>query len=266
MKLLLRNAALDYTVDGPRTGVPIVLIHGFPFDKTMWTPQVEALKRRYYTITYDVRGHGRSEVGDGQYSIELFVDDLIALLDHLKLTRAVLAGLSMGGYIALRAVERNPDRVRALVLCDTRSEADTNEGKIRRAAQARFVKERPIEEFANMLLPGLFYDKSFSERPEAVAHIRETILSTSPLSIAGTLIALAGRTDTTPSLYNIRVPCLVLVGKHDALTPVSAATAIKEKIPGAQMYIIPDAGHVSSLEQPERFNAHLIEFLAKLPT
>ncbi len=265
MKLALRTCSLEYSVDGPRTGIPVVLIHGFPFDKTMWEPQVEALKRRYYTITYDVRGHGKSEVGDGQYTIELFVDDLIALLDHLKLSRAVLVGLSMGGYIALRAVERNADRVRALVLCDTRSEADTNEGKIRRAAQAKLVKERPIEEFADLLLPGLFHEKSFSERPQAVAHIRSTILATSPLSIAGTLIALAGRTDTTPALYSVRVPSLVLVGKHDALTPVSAATAIKEKLFGAQLQIIPDAGHVSNVEQPERFNAHLIEFLSKLP-
>ncbi len=263
MKLVIGTVALEYSVEGPRTGVPVVFIHGFPFDQSMWAPQVAALKPSHYVVTYDVRGHGRSGVGDGQYTIELFVDDLLTLLDHLRIARAVIVGLSMGGYIALRAIERAPDRFRGLVLCDTRSEADSNEGKIRRATQAQFVKTQPMSSFADLLLTGLFYEKSFSERPDAVARIRSSIERTSPVAVAGTLIALAGRTDTTPSLYSIKVPTMILVGKHDTLTPVSAATAIREKVPDATMHIIPGAGHVSNLEQPERFNEHLLTFLKR---
>ncbi|HUN66967.1 MAG TPA: alpha/beta fold hydrolase [Bacteroidota bacterium] len=264
MKLTIQKTGIEYSVRGPRTGIPVVLVHGFPFDQRMWDPQVEALCGKYYTVTYDVRGHGKSETGDGQYNVELFVDDLIALLDHLKISRAVLVGLSMGGYIALRTAERNPERVRALVLCDTRSEADGNEGKIRRAAQANLVRSEGLAAFLEPFLQGVFYKGTYSSNPELVSTIRSTIERTSPRSITGTLIALAGRTDTTPALYSIRVPTLILVGKNDTLTPVSASTAMKEKIPGAKMHIIPKAGHLSNLENPQEFNERLLDFLAGL--
>ncbi len=266
MKASIQGTGIDYTIEGPRTGIPVIFIHGFPFDRNIWKPQTEVLKNRFYTISYDIRGFGASDLGDGQYTVELFVDDLIGLLDHLKIGRGVLVGLSMGGYIALRAAERNPERVRGLVLCDTRSEADSNEGKIRRADQARNLKQEGTKEFARTFVGGLFYEKTFAEKPEIVESIRTTIERTSPLSIAGTLIALAGRTDTTPALYNIRVPTLILVGRHDGLTPVSASTAMREKIPGAEMHIIPHAAHLSNLENPEEFNLHLLNFLNKLQT
>src|SRR5258708_7647613 len=112
--------------------IPIVFLHGFPFSQAMWEPQVAVLSKGQ-AVTYDIRGHGQAPVGDGLYTIELFVDDLIALLDERKIPKAILCGLSMGGYIALRAVERESHRVAGLVLADTRSEADPNEGKIKRA-------------------------------------------------------------------------------------------------------------------------------------
>ena len=264
MKVTIQGTGIEYSVEGPRTGIPVIFIHGFPFDRSIWKGQVDLLKNQFYTVTYDIRGYGGSDAGDGQYTIELFVDDLIALLDHLKISRGVLVGLSMGGYISLRAAERNPERVRGLVLCDTRSEADSNEGKIRRADQARIVQREGTRDFARSFVAGLFDETSFAEKPEIVESIRMLIERTSPRSIVGTLIALGGRTDTTPALYNIRVPTLVLVGRHDTLTPVSASTAMKEKIPGAEMHIIPHAGHLSNLENPEEFNEHLLNFLLKL--
>jgi 3-oxoadipate enol-lactonase len=264
MKLLLQDAGIEYEIYGHRTGIPVLFIHGFPFNRSMWEPQIDALKNHYYLVSYDIRGHGKSGIGDGQYTIELFVDDLIALLDHLKINRAVMVGLSMGGYIALRTVERHPDRVRGLVLCDTRSEADSNEGKIRRATQAKTLKQSGTQPFAQAFIGGLFYQSTFSNQPQVVTSIRSIIEQTSPLSIAGTLIALAGRTDTTSALYSIRVPTLILVGKHDTLTPVSASSAMKEKIPGAEMHIIPHAAHLSNLENTEEFNMHLISFLKKI--
>jgi 3-oxoadipate enol-lactonase len=264
MRFENHGTGIEYQTGGPRTGLPVVLIHGFPFSREMWQPQVEALRRNYYIITYDVRGHGASDAGDGQYTVELFVDDLIALLDHLKLSRVVLGGFSMGGYIALRAVERNPERFRGLILCDTKSEPDNNEGKIRRATQVRAVKLFGTKQFAENFLHTVFHEKSFTSRPDAIELIRGIIEGNSPVGVAGTLIALAARTDTTPALFTINIPTLILVGQHDALTPVSAANAMKVKIPGADLRTIPHAAHMSNLENPEEFNEALIEFLKKI--
>jgi 3-oxoadipate enol-lactonase len=261
MRYTTNGVGIEYHIEGPRTGVPVVFIHGFPFCKEMWKPQIEALKKEYYVITYDVRGHGASDMSDGQYSIEYFVDDLVGLLDHLRISRAVVVGLSMGGYIALRAIERNPERFRGLVLCDTRSEADSNEGKIKRAVQAQLVKSEGMKSFADSFVKGLFFEKTFTENPQAVELIRGIIEKTSPLAVAGTLIALSARTDSTPSLYNIKVPSLILVGKHDALTPPSASSAMKEKIPHATMFIISKAAHLCNLENTEEFNKYLLTFL-----
>ena len=264
MRLQVHGVGIEYQTEGPRTGLPVVLIHGFPFSREMWKPQVELLRKNYYVITYDVRGHGASETGDGQFTVELFVDDLISLLDHLKLSRAVVAGFSMGGYIALRAIERHPDRFRALILCDTKSEPDNNEGKIRRAGQVKAVKLFGTKQFAENFLRTVFYEKTFTVKPDAVDLIRGIIEKSDTAGVAGTLIALAARTDTTPSLYSIAVPALIIVGQHDALTPLSAANAMKVKIPGAELRAIPHAAHMSNLENPDEFNEALIEFLKKV--
>src|SRR5512135_2423281 len=132
MILYMSNDPFVYVESGPPSAMPVVFIHGFPFSHEMWQPQLEAVGKRHRAIAYDVRGHGGSFAGDGQYTIEGHVDDLLGLLDTLKIKKTVIVGLSMGGYIALRALERNPERFRAAVLCDTRSEADTDEGKLRR--------------------------------------------------------------------------------------------------------------------------------------
>ena len=140
MRITLNGIQINYVERGMPQGKPVVFIHGFPFNHSMWEPQMLALPNEYRAIAFDVRGHGDSDLADGQYSIEFFVDDLLALLDHLVVEKAILCGLSMGGYIALRAVERHPERVMALALCDTRSEADTNEAKVKRANQVKAVK------------------------------------------------------------------------------------------------------------------------------
>ncbi len=264
MKLRLDGGNIEYDINGPRNGVPVVFIHGFPFSRQMWRYQVDALKQDYHVITYDVRGHGGSDTGDGQYSVELFVDDFIALLDHLKLRSVVAVGLSMGGYIVLRAVERHPERFRGIVLCDTRSEADGNDGKVKRARQVIELGENGLAGFTESFLGAVFHGKTLSEKPAVVGAIRETIANTPLPAVRGTLLALAGRTDTTPSLYRIAVPTLILVGRHDAVTPPSASHAMKDKIPGAELHVIPDAGHLSNLENPEEFTTHLFNFLHRI--
>jgi 3-oxoadipate enol-lactonase len=263
MKASVNGAELYYEDTGNPAGVPVVLIHGFPFSHEMWRPQVELLQDRFRVITYDVRGHGRSEVGDGQYTIELFVDDLISLLDHLKVEKAVLCGLSMGGYIALRAVERNPERCRALILCDTSSEADNNEAKLRRAASIKTVKRDGVKAYAETFVKAVFASESLTKKPEIVAMIRAIIESNSALAICGTLLALAGRTETTSSLPKFEVPTLILVGELDKLTPHSLSMKMRDNLRYAELHIISGAAHMSNLENPEEFTSHLLSFLNK---
>jgi 3-oxoadipate enol-lactonase len=255
---------LHYEVFGPESGIPVVFIHGFPFSSEMWKLQIEALQSTYRVMIYDVRGHGKSDVGDGQYSIEYFVDDLFALLDQLTIKKVVLVGLSMGGYIALRAVERQHGRFRGLVLCDTRSEGDTNESKVKRANQAKLVKTKGMKEFADDFVRAAFFEKTFQFNPGAVQIIREMIEQTSPVAIAGTLIALAARTDTTPSLVRISIPSMIIVGENDTLTPLHSALSMSEKLPNSEMYIIPNAAHVSNMENPKDFNERLLAFLQRI--
>lgn len=266
MKIQLNGAAISYADRGLPQGTPVVFIHGFPFNHTMWDPQMRALPNHFRAITYDIRGHGQSDVGDGQYSIELFVDDFIGLLDHLVIRQAVVCGLSMGGYIALRAIERHPERFRGLILCDTRSEADSDEGKIKRSAAVKSVKKGGVEAFAASFVKAVFAPETFRTKPDAVETIRKMIVSNSPLGIGGTLLAMAARTDTTKALSGIRVPTLILVGEHDALTPPSSSQAMHERIPSSQMHVLPGAAHMSNIENAGEFNRHLLEFLEQFKT
>jgi 3-oxoadipate enol-lactonase len=250
-------------VDGPSSGLPVVFVHGFPFSHAMWHPQIEALRSTYHTLAYDIRGHGNTETGDGQYTIELFVDDLIGVLDERNIGQAVFVGLSMGGYIILRLHERQPERFKGLVLCDTRSEADTDEAKIRRAGSIVAVKRNGVKAFAQNFVRSVFAAETFEKKPETVKFITSIIENNSPIGIAGTLLALASRTDTTQSLGSISVPTIILVGEHDVLTPVASAEALKQRIHGSRLHVIPHAAHMSNLENPEVFNMRLIEFLNK---
>lgn len=264
MNALINNATINLIDEGPRNGQPVLFVHGFPFSHAMWSEQLRVVSQQYRAIAYDVRGHGESLVGDGQYTIEGHVEDLIALIDHLALPPVVIVGLSMGGYIALRALERNPERFRAAVLCDTRSEADNNEGKLRRAAGAVAVKRDGSAVFADGFVKAVFAAHSLAAKPDAVRAIHDVIRSTPPLSIAGTLIALAARTDTTASLEALSLPTLILVGEHDVTTPPAASQAMHERIRGSELFIVPDAAHMSNLENPEFFNEKLLYFLKRV--
>ncbi|HCA82114.1 MAG TPA: alpha/beta hydrolase [Bacteroidetes bacterium] len=255
---------MSYMERGLPQGVPIVFIHGFPFNHMMWDPQMKALPNHYRAITYDIRGHGESAVGDGQYSLEFFVDDLLGLLDHLVIDKAILCGLSMGGYIALRAYERFPERIRALVLCDTKSEGDANEARVKRAGTVRSVKTAGVAQFAEDFAKLVFAPQSFQTHPDAVEAIKIAIRENSPIGISGAALALGMRTDTTAVLPRIKVPTLLLVGEHDALTPPAASEALQRQIPNAELHVIPAAGHMSNLENPGEFNRHLIDFLNRL--
>jgi 3-oxoadipate enol-lactonase len=264
MKAVVDGDEIFYVDAGISKATPIVLIHGFPFSHEMWDPQIEALQKQFRVIAYDLRGHGKSGVGDGQYTLEFFVDDLLGLLDHLKLERAVLCGLSMGGYIALRAVERNPERVQGLILADTQAKADSNEAKLKRAAAIKSVKAMGVKAYAEGFVKSVFAPQTLANNKAAVEKIRGIIQSNSSLGICGGLLALASRTDTTESLPGIKVPTLILVGEHDASTPPSASQEMHNRIPNSEIYVIPNAAHLSNLENSEKFNEHLLDFLGRL--
>lgn len=257
-------APIHYVEFGASSELPVVLTHAFPLTHEMWRPQIETLETDYRVVAYDVRGFGKSDAGSGQYALEFMVDDLLWLLDRLAIERAVLCGVSMGGYITLRAAERYPDRVCGMVLADTRSEADSNEAKIKRSGAMKTVKEQGIEVFAENFLKTAFAAGTFASNSALIEEARGLITGNSALGICGGLVALATRTDTTAFLPQIKVPTLVLVGEDDALTPPSAARAMACKIPGAELHVIPAAAHMSNLENPQVFNRHLLDFLGRL--
>jgi len=239
----------------------IVFLHGFPFNHSMWDAQIQLLGRRFRTLAYDQRGHGQSDVGTGHYALELLVDDLLELLDAKKITKAVLCGLSMGGYVALRAMERAPERFSGLILADTRSESDSNETRIKRSGSLKTIQEQGVSTFCEGFLKAIFAPESLIHKPEVVDQVRNMIMGNSPIGIMGMIMALAGRTDTTASLDKIKVPTLILVGEKDAVTPPEAAQAMYDKIHGATWVKIPNAGHMSNLENPDAFNAALEKFI-----
>jgi 3-oxoadipate enol-lactonase len=263
MKTLINDIAISYIEHGSSQGLPIVFIHGFPFSHKMWEPQMRELPNDIHAIAYDVRGHGSSDIGDGQFTIELFVDDLIVLLDHLGIEKAVLCGLSMGGYIALRAIERHPNRIKGLVLCDTKSESDTNEEKIKRTSSIKTVKSAGVSAFAEDFVKAVFWTKTFKKNPGAIEFIKELIRANSTLGICGTLLALASRTDTTQSLSSINVPTCIIVGEYDLRTPPSCAQGMHKAIAGSELHILSNAGHMSNLENTKDFNENLVAFLKK---
>jgi 3-oxoadipate enol-lactonase len=257
--------SLPYYVDlGPRDALVITFVHAFPLNHKMWQPQIALLKDRCRVIVPDLRGFGKTDAGDGQYTLELFVDDLIELLDHLKIQKTVVCGLSMGGYIVLRAVERNPERFRGLVLGDTRSEADSNEAKLKRSAAIKAVKQQGVAAFADDFVKTALAPQTLAVKRNIVTTVKNLAQESSPIGICGALLAMAARTDTTASLMRIDVPTLILVGEHDALTPPAEAKSLQDKIRDAELHVIPDAAHISNLENPQEFNERLLAFLERI--
>ncbi len=264
MKIKINGWSMNYVERGAPGATPVIFIHGFPFSLEMWEPQMRALPNQFRAVAYDLRGHGQSDVGDGQYSIEFFVDDLIGLMDHLVIEKATVCGLSIGGYIALRAIERHPDRFNALVLCDTKSGADSDEGKVKRATTLRSLKLNGVGPFAETFVKTVFAESTFTAHPEIVQSITSVVASTSPIAIGGTLLALASRTDTTAALASIAVPTLILCGEHDALTPPEQSELMHKRIAGSVLHVVPSAAHLSNLENSGVFNERLIAFLKSI--
>ncbi len=241
----------------------IIFIHGFPFDKSSWNLQYEALKAKFRVITYDIRGFGHSTSNSAPFSIDLFADDLIAFMDGLSIQKATICGLSMGGYIALNAINRYPDRIEKLILCDTQCIADSPEGKDKRYKTIDLLNNGGLLQWADAFTKNLFTGESLQNNQIVVSSIKEVMLSTSIQTLVSTLKALAERNETCSILTSIRVPVLILCGDSDVITPPDKSQQINQSIISSEMKIISRAGHLSNIEQAEIFNTYLMEFLSK---
>jgi 3-oxoadipate enol-lactonase len=262
MKAEVNGIEIDYDDEG--SGLPVVFIHAFPMNRSMWDEQVAALRGRCRTIALDLRGFGKSGVPEGPYSMESMASDVRGLMAHLDIDRAVLVGLSMGGYISLAFYKLYPDAVRALVLADTRASEDTHEGRERRFKSADKAERDGADAIAKDMELVAFAPSTLEKRRDIIERARAIIEANSPQGIAAAQRGMATRNDSTYVLIGIDCPTLIVVGSEDSLTPPSEAEALRNGIPHSRLKVIDGAGHMSNLEQPEQFNSALVEFIDSL--
>jgi 3-oxoadipate enol-lactonase len=232
----------------------------------MWRGQIAEFSERFRVVAPDLRGHGGTTFTREPSTMEEMADDVAALLDELNVPRAVVCGLSMGGYVALALYRAHPSRVRALVLADTRAKADAEDVRRMREENAQRALAEGMEPIVNSMLPKLLSERARAGSPEVVARLREMMLGVNPEGAAAALRGMALRRDQTDLLSKIDVPVLVVAGSEDNVTPPSEAEAMHALIEGSRLQVIEGAGHVSNVERPEEFDRALAEFLEDLPS
>jgi pimeloyl-ACP methyl ester carboxylesterase len=252
---------LSVYLSGNEKSKSIIFIHGFPYDHFMWDEQIEYLAGKYFCVTYDIRGLGGSNAGDGQFTMEMFVDDLESIVDNLNLDRPVLCALSMGGYISLRAMERFQNKFSGLILCDTKPGADDNAGKIKRASAIKQINSGDFENFIETFVLNCFGEMFVKEKNVEYRKVVERSKKNDPVGIKGGLLAMAGRTDTTENLSKINLPTLIICGSEDKLTPPEIMKPIAEIIPNSNFVLVESAGHMTPVENPKTVNSAIIDFL-----
>jgi len=255
---------LAYDDYGP--GPVVVLLHGFPLNRKTWSAQETSVGSMYRVIAPDLRGHGDSAAPEGVFTMDAMAADVIELLDALQITEpVVLGGLSMGGYVALALWAHYPQRFRALMLMDTRAAADTPEAARNREELARTVESTgSTKHVVDAMIPKLFSEETLTRRPTLIPRVRAAMEHNSARGVAGALRGMAQRPDRTAVLPTITVPTLVLVGAHDVITPPEESRKLAAAVPGAQLVVIPAAGHLAPIENPESVNEAILGFLSKL--
>ncbi|WP_435270727.1 alpha/beta fold hydrolase [Streptomyces sp. 1222.5] len=246
---------------GVTNRVPLVLVHGHPFDRTMWHPQLAEFATGRRVIAPDLRGYGASPVTPGTVPLSRHAQDLADLLDLLRVDTFVLAGLSMGGQIAMECHARFGDRIRGLVLADTFPDAETPEGRRNRAATAERLLAEGMRGYADEVLEKMVAPYA---PPDVKAHVHRMMAATPPEGAAAALRGRAERPDYRDLLTGVRVPALVVVGADDTYTPVSDAEAMHAALPDSVLHVVEGAAHLPNLERPEEFNRVLGDFLARL--
>lgn len=241
----------------------IVFIHGFPFDKSIWDDQLSSLPENFRGIAYDVRGFGESTTQHNFLSIDLFASDLLGFLSSLSIETCILCGISMGGYIALRAFELAPERIKGLVLCDTNAVADGNETKLKRFKSIQQVADGAKQEFTESFIQNVFSPNTLANKPEVLHFLRAVILNTSDETICATLLAMASRTDTSHVLPKIKVPVLIIRGEEDKLMSQAQTDQLTKNIERSEFVSIKHSGHLPNLENTQGFFDALSSFLNK---
>ena len=261
--MIARVDGVHIAYDDIGRGTPVVFLHAFPLDRTMWAAQTSALSAQYRCLTLDARGFGESQA-QGPFSMNRYADDVAAVLDAAHADRVVVAGLSMGGYVALALWRHHRRRVRALVLADTKATNDTVDTRDRRRELIELARTAGPEAVAERQVVGLLGKTTRERRPDAVALVHSIMRKASVDGIVGALEAMLSRPDSTPMLSTITVPTLVVAGDEDVLTPPKEARALNDAIANSRLEILPSAGHLSNVERPAAFNAVLSEFLLTL--
>ncbi len=255
---------IEMAYDDTGAGPPVVLLHGYPFNRSMWREQIEFLSESYRVITPDLRGLGETPPQGEEATMNEMAQDVAALLDYLEIQRAVVGGLSMGGYVTLAFYRRFPLRVRALILADTRPQSDTEEARRGRAEQAETILRDGMEAIADGFLAKVLTQTTLRERSELVSRVRRMITGTDARGAAAALRGMASRTDHTDFLQSIFAPTLIIVGNEDKLTTTADAELMHKEIRGSRLEIIKGAAHISNIERPDEFNCALADFLQML--
>lgn len=241
---------------------PLVLIHGFPLDAAMWDPQCAALSGLTDVIAEDLRGFGSDQRElPAIMPMRSHAADIKEMLDARGIERAVLCGLSMGGYIAMAFAERWPERLAGIILCNTRSNADDEDGVAARHAMANNAREKGMEVIARGMVPNLLSEATRTERPAVAELVTRIIARQKPETVAATSLGMAQRPDRLPVLQRLKVPALIITGEHDTLMPLPTSQVMAEAIPGSRLVVLPGAGHLTNLEVPDLFNRSVQLFM-----
>lgn len=243
------------------SGWPLILLHAFPLNADLWRPQLERVARGWRFLAPDLRGFGPGAVPPASSSMEAIAADVVAFMDALEIDRAVIGGLSMGGYVTMALYRAAPERFTGMVLANTRAAADSVEGRAAREKMAALVEREGPSAVADQMLPKLLGVTSQSARPSLTTLVRRLIESNTANGIAGAIHAMKERPDSMLTLERSAVPGLVITGEEDAIIPVSESEAMARALPRAQLVVLPAAGHLSNLEVPDDFSEALGNFL-----
>jgi pimeloyl-ACP methyl ester carboxylesterase len=260
------------SIDGPLelacrdegAGQPVIFLHAFPLSQQMWNEQTAALSQANRVITFDWRGFGESELRGDRFAMDLLAEDLAGLMNEIGIDRAVVCGLSMGGYAAFAFYRKYADRVKALILADTRAGADNEEGKHARREMAELALQSGAAVIADRMIPRLLAPVTLQNKPAIAERVRAIIEGNRPETIAAAQRGMAERPDSTELLAKISCPTLLIVGSDDTLTPPNEAERMRDRISDARLVVISEAGHLSNLEQPDDFNRAVADFLKEL--
>ncbi len=261
MKCRLADVDLEYDVSGASRSPTLLLVHGFPHDRTLWAPQMHALSGTYRCVAVDLRGFGESSSAP-PYSMDQYADDLAALLDTIGVERAVVAGLSMGGYIAFAMWRRHARRVQGFVLVDTRAGADSDTVRARRREMIALVRAGGVSAIPARLAAAQLGASTRTRQPELESTVLAMARRASDGGVLGALDAMMARPDSADTLATVTVPTLIVVGDEDILAPPLEAEQLHALVSGSRLDVIRGAGHLSNLERPAAFNAVVSAFAA----